>query len=90
MASSLHLISDRKAGTLQRSVVAGLEYFHTLGGFMITEGILISIQVGLCYGILVPILGQDPVGSIWQCLLLVFLVGFVGLSLGKTFFDKIL
>lgn len=81
MSCALGVVQDRKNGTLERSVVAGLEYLHTLVELLISQGSILIVQVLLCYGIMV-IWEIEIVGSIWQFLLLVFLVGVVGLTIG--------
>jgi ABC-type transport system involved in Fe-S cluster assembly fused permease/ATPase subunit len=85
MASCLTYISDRKAGTLERSLVAGVKDIHILIAYMISEGSLIIIQLILSFGILLTVFDFSVKGSYLMFYLIVFLEGLTGLSLGKMF-----
>lgn len=78
---ALKFIKDRKDGTLERCALAGLGYSHMLIELLISDGAIVLAQILLSYGIMV-ISGITIEGVVWQFLLLVFLVGLVGLSIG--------
>ncbi|XP_021950774.1 ABC transporter G family member 23 [Folsomia candida] len=75
-------IQDKKQGTLDRSMVAGVTAFDVIAAFMVTEGSLVVFQVVLSFIIMVFGFGLTIQGSSILFFFLLLLNGISGLSLG--------
>lgn len=76
-----HLI-DKKAKTLDRTLVAGVRFYHLIIANYICEGILTMVQLTLCIIVLTVGFRFKIVGSLVLCFILCFLVANIGMSLG--------
>jgi len=81
-AGGIAYIKDKKQGTLDRSMVAGVTTFDVLIAFMVTEGSLIVFQSLISFVILVFAFNLVIQGSSILFLVLCLLTGITGLSLG--------
>jgi hypothetical protein len=76
-------ITDRKQGTLDRSMVAGITMTDLLSAFFCTEGFLILIQTMVAYLLILFIFEMEIKGSVFGVLLIIVMTGVAGLSLGE-------
>lgn len=67
---------------MERSIIAGVEYRHFLIAALISEGVMTILQLALCVAVLLFWFNFNVVGSLSLCLLISFLTGMVGVSLG--------
>ncbi|XP_021950773.1 ABC transporter G family member 23 isoform X2 [Folsomia candida] len=82
LSCSVYNITDRKQGTLDRSMVAGIKMTDLLSAFFVTEGFLIIVQTLIAYVLVLYIFQMEIKGSVVGFLLITILTGAAGLSLG--------
>jgi ABC-type multidrug transport system permease subunit len=80
--SAVSYITEKKAGTLQRSLVAGMTSFEIMVAYLNVQLVLLIVQTLLGFGILRFVFQLHLVGQIWLAILLAILVGVCGMSLG--------
>lgn len=76
-------VADVKAGTLDRTLTAGVKYYHLLISILISEGVMTLVQLGLCFIVLLFGFNFQVVGSLSLTIFLCFLMGMIGVTLGK-------
>lgn len=82
-AIGIFYVSDVKAGTMDRTLVAGVKYRHLLISILICEGVMTFLQLSLCFIVLLFGFSFTVVGSLALCIFLCYLMGMVGVTLGK-------
>lgn len=82
LASGLLHLQDKTAGTLDRSVVAGVINVHYILAFMISEACMIIIQLFICFLLLEFVFNFNIVGSTLLFYGIIFVMGMTGLSVG--------
>ncbi|OXA58013.1 ABC transporter G family member 23, partial [Folsomia candida] len=75
-------VADVKAGTLDRTLTAGVKYYHLLISILISEGVMTLVQLGLCFIVLLFGFNFQVVGSLSLTIFLCFLMGMIGVTLG--------
>jgi len=76
-------VGEIKAGTLDRSLVAGVSFRHILTASFLCEAVIIIFQLLLMYLILYFAFKFVVVGSLVVVVLISILMGLVGVSVGK-------
>jgi ABC-type multidrug transport system permease subunit len=82
MATGIFYVSDVKAGTMHRTLTAGVKYHHLLISTLICEGAMVIVQLVLCFAVLLLGFNFHVVGSLPLCMFLCFMMGLVGITLG--------
>jgi ABC-type multidrug transport system permease subunit len=82
LSCAVYNITDRKQGTLDRSMVAGITMTDLLSAFFCTEGFLIICQTLIAYLLILFIFQMEIKGSVIGFLIIIVLTGMAGLSLG--------
>ncbi|OXA56684.1 ABC transporter G family member 20 [Folsomia candida] len=85
MTVAVTYIWDKKSGTLDRTMVAGVDYFHVVISLLVTEGLLMIIELILCLATLIFVFNFKVQGSLILCFALGILTGICGLSFGFLF-----
>lgn len=81
-SSGVSYITEKKTGTLDRSIVAGVGTAELMGGFLIAQmGVLLG-QAGFAFLILTQVFRIEILGSMSLTLSLTILVGISGMSAG--------
>lgn len=83
MSSALFHLQDKTAGTLDRSIVAGVGHVHYVVAFVISEACMTIIQLFLCFLLLEYVFHFEIVGSIFLFYGIMFIMGMTGLSVGS-------
>lgn len=81
-ASGISYISDRKAGTLDRSLVAGVTLFETMLANMVSQSMVLIVQASLSLVIMTTLFDIQVIGSFWAALSITVLIGVSGMSMG--------
>jgi len=82
ISGAVSYISDKKNGTLDRSLVAGVQTVEILAAYFVTEGVVLLIQTVLIFIIMTLVFSITIHGPIFWAFVLSALIGFSGLSLG--------
>jgi len=82
-SSSISYIRDKKLGTFERSLVAGVKTWEIMTAFFITEGCVLLMQVTLAFVNQIYFFGIICQGSIFLAISIAILMGLSGVSLGK-------
>ncbi|XP_021950776.1 ABC transporter G family member 23 isoform X2 [Folsomia candida] len=85
MTVAVTYIWDKKAGTLDRTMVAGVDFFHVIVSLLISEGLIMILELFLCLMVLIVVFNFEIQGSIFLFFLLALLTGISGLSFGFLF-----
>ena len=84
ISGAVSYISDKKNGTLDRTLVAGVQTVEILAAYFVSEGVVLLIQTALIFIIMTLVFGITVHGPIFWAFVLAALIGFSGLSLGKV------
>jgi len=81
-SSGVSYIWDKKQGTLERALVAGVRTWEIMTAYFVTEGIVLLIQAGLSFSIVTVLFGIQIQGSTALAIALTILMGLCGVSMG--------
>jgi len=84
MAASITIIFDKRTGTLERTMVAGVNSYHILAGFVLSESLLMLFGLSVSLGVAVIVFKIEIIGSLFLVFLLNIIIGVCGLSVGKS------
>lgn len=81
------MITERKLGTLDRTLVAGVTHFEYMASYTVTHLVLLVVQSGLAFVWMVTVMDMHIEGQWYLALILALLVGVSGISFGKHIQD---
>ncbi|OXA49624.1 ABC transporter G family member 20 [Folsomia candida] len=81
-SSAIAYIWDKKQGTLERSMVAGVQSWEIMTSFLVTEGIVLVIQCFFSFFMIIYIFEIEILGSLTLSVLITFMMGLGGVSMG--------
>ncbi|ODN00401.1 ABC transporter G family member 23 [Orchesella cincta] len=82
ITAGIQYIYEKKLGTLERTLVAGVNTWEIMAGFSITTSFILFIQTMLALMIVTVLFQITVVGSFVLCVILGILVGLGGVSMG--------
>lgn len=85
ITAGIQYIYEKKLGTLERTLVAGVSTWEIMAGFSITTSIILFIQTMLALMIVTVLFQIQVVGSFILCLVLGILVGLGGVSMVRCY-----
>lgn len=81
ITAGIQYIYEKKLGTLERTLVAGVNTWEIMAGFSITTSVILFIQTMLALMIVTVLFQIKVVGSFVLCVILGILVGLGGVSM---------
>ncbi|CAL8138002.1 unnamed protein product [Orchesella dallaii] len=81
-SSSMQCIREKKLGTLERTVVTGVQTWEMLVAYSVTESVIVLVQSATGYLILVVVFQIPVKGSVALVIALCVLIGLSGVSVG--------
>ncbi|CAL8146182.1 unnamed protein product [Orchesella dallaii] len=81
-SSGVTYIAEKKSGTLDRALVAGIGTTEFMGGYLLIQVVILLGQTGISFLILSLVFNLEIVGSVILALTLTVLVGISGMSAG--------
>ncbi|OXA59297.1 ABC transporter G family member 20 isoform X2 [Folsomia candida] len=81
-SSGVSYIWDKKQGTLERSMVAGVQSWEVMASFFVTEGIVLVIQCIFSFSIIIYLFNIEILGSTSLAIGITFMMGLGGVSMG--------
>jgi len=79
----MQCIREKKQGTLERSVVAGVKTWEIFAAYSVTESVIVLLQTALGFFIITAIFQIPIKGSICLIVALCMLIGLSGVSVGE-------
>jgi len=83
-SSGISYITEKKTGTLDRSLVAGVTNAEIMISFLITQTVVLFGQSAFAFLILTVVFRIEVEGSLALAIFLAILIGIGGMSMGKN------
>ncbi|XP_035707781.1 ABC transporter G family member 20-like [Folsomia candida] len=84
-STAVSYIWDKKQGTLERSMVAGVQSWEIMTSLLLTEGIVVVIQCIFSFSIILYLFNIEILGSISLAVGITLMMGLGGISMGQSF-----
>jgi len=82
--SGIVYITEKKAGTLDRSLVAGVTNVEVMLSNLVTQTFVLFVQVGIAFLVMSGVFGIAIKGSIAGAVSIAILIGIAGMSMGES------